>query len=251
MWRSAASRVLELAQRTGHPVSRPELRAAFDSRQRRDLHDTVAMAAIVAGVLRRESSAVDVGAHRGSVLSDIVRHAPMGHHIAFEPIPRLATELARDFPGVDVRQCALSDGSGTAEFSYVTGAPGYSGLRLRQDLPPSSGTIERITVRVDRLDDALPADFHPVLIKIDVEGAELGVLRGARETLTRHEPIVIFEHGVGGADVYGSSSAELWDLFDECNYAVVSVTGQGPYSRSSFSELFTAPQWNYMAVPVA
>ncbi len=249
IWRRTASVAMNLAERSGHPVGRPEFFAAFDPLKRRDLYDTVAMNAVIAGVLRRDSSAIDVGANYGSVLREIVRHSPEGRHIAFEPIPALAESLAREFPTVDIRQSALSDSAGTAQFSHVTGAPGYSGLRLRRDLPAGSGTVQNLTVRIDRLDDVLPQDFNPSLIKIDVEGAELGVLSGAAKTLARSRPVVIFEHGAGGADIYGTASTEVWDLFDDCGFRILSVTGEGPYSRAAFADLFTAPQWNYMAVP--
>ena len=249
MWRRTASVALNLAQRSGHPVGRSEFFAAFDSVTRRDLHDTIAMNAVIAAVLRHDSSAIDVGANQGSVLSEMVRHAPKGHHIAFEPIPELADSLKREFPAADIRQSALSDSAGTAQFSHVTGAPAYSGLRLRRDLPDGSGTVQSLTVRIDRLDDVLPENFSPSLIKIDVEGAELGVLSGAVKTLADSRPVVIFEHGAGGADLYGTASTEVWDLFDGCGFRILSVTGEGPYSRAAFAALFTAPQWNYMAVP--
>ncbi len=59
-------------------------------------------------------------------------------------------------------------------------------------------------MRTERLDDALPDGLVPRLIKVDVEGAEMLVLRGAQRTIARHRPSILFEHGIGAADRYGS-----------------------------------------------
>ena len=46
----------------------------------------------------------------------------------------------------------------------------------------------------------------PQLIKIAVEGAELQVLQGALETLSQHQPIVVFEHAFAACNAYGPSA---------------------------------------------
>ena len=153
------------------------------------------------------------------------------------------------FPGVQVRCAALSDVAGEAEFSVVRDAPAYSGLRERRDLPPGSGPVARIAVRTERLDDVLPGDYVPTLIKIDVEGAEVQVLRGAQSTLERHRPFVLFEHGAGGADLYGSGPNDAFDLLDGAGLRIFDLDGTGPYSREQFQAVFTQPIWNFLAAP--
>lgn len=239
------------AARTGNADRYSDLEAVFDAGQRRHLLDEVATNAVLAAVLRPSSHVIDVGANVGDVLERMVRLAPNGRHLAYEPVPELYDDLVRRFPGVEVRQAALSDAAGSSTFSHVTGEPAFSGLRTRRDLPPGVGEVREIHVEVQRLDDALPDGFAPDLIKVDVEGAEVKVLQGARETLARHRPVVIFEHGAGGADLYDTGSGELWDLLDACGLRVFSVAGDGPYSRDQLEALFHAPQWNYVAVPAA
>jgi FkbM family methyltransferase len=226
-----------------------EARSAFDPSSRRMLRDEHAMRVVLATALRHDGNALDVGANQGDTLELILAVAPDGHHIAYEPIPFLAQQLTARYPQVDVRNAACSDEAGSAEFTHVLGAPAMSGLRQRADLPAHAHDVERITVRLDKLDDALPDGYVPQLVKIDVEGAELLVMRGAAETLARHRPFVIFEHGIGGADLYGSQPGELFDLLSECGLRIFDLEGDGPYTRDGFEAVFAEPIWNFLATP--
>jgi FkbM family methyltransferase len=225
-----------------------EARTMLDPLQRRELRDDHATRVVLATVLRASSNAIDVGANEGAVLREILRLAPQGSHIAFEPIPDLYRRLAEGFPTVDVRQAALSDTAGTTEFTHVLGAEAYSGMKQRSDLP-ADADVERISVRVDRLEDALPPGYVPALVKIDVEGAELQVLRGAAVMLEAHRPFVLFEHGSGGADLYGTSPNEVFDLLSGVGLNIFDLDGIGPYSRERFEATFSEPVWNFLAVP--
>jgi FkbM family methyltransferase len=174
-------------------------------------------------ILRRatdsDSNCVDVGAHTGKVLQEIVSQAPHGTHHAFEPLPDQAAYLVSAFPTVSVHQVALSDAPGELEFVHVTSNPEYSGLRIRRYDRPNE-TLERIKVRVDTLDATIPPDLPIAYVKIDVEGAELGVLRGGFELLSRWRPVVVFEHGLGAADYYGTVPEDVHALFAEAGMAV-------------------------------
>lgn len=226
-----------------------EARSAFDPDMRRVLRDEHAMRVALATALRHDGNAIDVGANQGDTLELILAVAPAGQHIAYEPIPGLAADLVARYPGVDVRNAACSDEAGNAEFTHVLNAPAMSGLRQREDLPSHAGEVERIPVRLDKLDDALPEGYVPALIKIDVEGAELLVMRGAAETLARHRPFVIFEHGIGGADLYGSKPGEVFDLLSSAGLRIFDLEGDGPYTRDGFEAVFAEPIWNFLAAP--
>ena len=94
---------------------------------------------------------------------------------------------------------------------------------------PAGEEVREITVTTERLDDVLPVGFEPALIKIDVEGAELLVLRGAVDTVARHKPMVIFEHGVGGFERYGAAPGDLHDLLvTDCGLRIFDLAGEGP-----------------------
>lgn len=235
------------AARTGNEERMQELEAVFRKGSRRALRDDLITEGLLPAILRGDSSAIDVGANVGDVLRQITHLAPAGNHIAYEPVPHLAQKLTQQFPQVDVRNAALAEQAGESTFTHVIDAPAFSGLRQRDDLPPAE--VEEIKVEVQRLDDALPKRFKPALIKIDVEGAEVLVLKGARETLAKHKPALLFEHGLHGADLYGSTSNELWDIVDESGMRIFDLEGNGPFSRQQFAELFTELTWNYLAVP--
>jgi FkbM family methyltransferase len=226
-----------------------EARSAFDGGLRRNLRDDRTMQVIIATVLRTDSNAIDVGANEGMVLESITRIAPAGKHIAWEPVPELHESLVSRFPHVDVRQAALYDAAGTASFTHVLDLASRSGLRQRSDLDVSPDRLRQISVRTERLDDVLEQDYVPTLIKIDVEGAELGVMRGAVETLHRHRPFVLFEHGIGGADLYDAHPTEVFDLLDGAGLRIFDLDGEGPYSRDHFEATFVEPIWNFLAAP--
>ena len=163
--------------------------------------------------LTPEMNCVDVGANEGEILRDMLQFAPDGTHYAFEPIPALARKLQDESPeNCKVYNVALSDKEGEISFNYVITNPAYSGFKARNyDRPEEAETI---TVRTARLDDLVPSDFPIHFVKIDVEGAEMQVLQGAIETLRRCKPVVVFEHGLGAADVYGTKPAEIFAYFN-------------------------------------
>lgn len=216
---------------------------------RADIRDTELLVALMEEVLERDSDCLDVGAHAGSVLGEMARIAPRGRHVAWEPLPDFAARLREAFPGVEVRQAALSDESGESDFAHVPAEPSWSGLVARPT--PTGGRVETITVRTERLDDALPACVRPAFVKIDVEGAEERVLRGALETLRRHRPVIAFEHGVGSADHYGTTPGAIHRLLaGELGYRLFGLDGDGPYDERRFGEIFTTGERvNFAARP--
>lgn len=192
-------------------------------------------------VLRPSDTCVDVGANEGLILDHIVAFAPQGRHFAFEPIPDLAARLRERFPNVDVHEMALAAEEGTSSFHHVVSNPSYSGLRERRYDRPEE-TVEIITVRTARLDDVLPTDVEVRLVKIDVEGGEEGVLRGGLKTLERCRPYVVFEHGLGAADYYGTEPETVYDLLRGADLRVTLLErylAHGPsLSRQEFSDHF-------------
>ncbi len=229
-------------------LDRPEMLAVVDPGVRQALREEIAISAVLATVLPAEGTYIDIGTNRGQVLREAVRVAPQGRHIAFEPIPGLAAEVSRAFPGVDCRQKAMGARAESAEFCHYRALDGWSGLRRSPEVSDERGDPEYITVEVSTL-DAEVGELTPSVIKIDVEGAELEVLEGARGVLSTVRPVVIFEHVGSAAAQYGHPQGAPWDLLVELGYRVFSVTGEGPITRAQFAANTTIVNW--LATPSA
>lgn len=211
---------------------------------RRNERDGRHLTAILAATLRTDSNAIDVGAHYGSVLGEILRLAPDGHHLALEPIPGLAARLTETFPNVEVHAVAAAATAGTSSFQWLEQDPAYSGLRLRNDVGAVPTVIDVPMVRLDDL-----VHVPPRFVKIDVEGGEEGVLRGAQDTLARYRPTVAFEHGSVSA-VYGTTSETIFSLLDEPGLRVFDMDGAGPLSCEQFVEVVgIGKHFNFLACP--
>jgi FkbM family methyltransferase len=211
---------------------------------RRDIEDMANIRRLLAFTLPPNGNCIDVGAHRGSVLAEILRVAPQGRHIAFEPLPHLCEVIRASFPGVELHQAALSNHAGQAEFAYVHGpAEGWSGLRARPLPSGQQPQVENITVTLEALDEVLDADYRPDVIKVDVEGAEQQVFEGGLETLRRHKPILIFEHGTGSAEAFGTYPGDIYQiLHEEAGLRIFDLDGSGPYPRGEFERVFYAAE---------
>lgn len=166
---------------------------------------------ILESKINENSNCVDVGCHKGEILDIILKQSPSGKHYAFEPIPSLFNDLNSKYSSkATILPYALSEENGTSSFNFVKNAPAYSGLKKRSyKVDPE---IDVIDVELKKLDDILPDDLHVDLIKIDVEGAEFSVLKGAKETIKRCKPMIIFEFGKGASDYYGTDPGELYDF---------------------------------------
>lgn len=223
-------------------LDRPELLAAFYPGARQAWREEIAIGAVLASALRNDSIYVDIGSNRGQLLREALRVAPRARHIAFEPIPDLAAELAASFPQVDTRRLALGAAAGSADFCHFRKLDGWSGLRRSPEISDTLGDPEQITVQVSTLDLEL-AGLRPDVVKIDVEGAELDVLAGGPTVLSEARPLIVFEHVASAAALYGSSSEAVWDLLSGSGYEVFTVTGTGPVTRTAFSENASVVNW--------
>jgi FkbM family methyltransferase len=197
---------------------------------------------IMSRILTKSSNCIDVGCYKGFFLSHIVRLAPLGHHYGFEPIPGFANRLRKKFPGVTIKQLALSDSSEDSTFNYVLSRPAYSGLKKRA-YPSPCEKIKIIKTQTRRLDDVLPPGFEVAFLKVDVEGAELQVFRGAMRTLKTYRPYIIFEHGLGASDSYGTTPEMMHNLLvKECSLQIYRfddwLKGAGPLDLEDFCLIY-------------
>ena len=172
---------------------------------------------IIRRTCKVSSNSIDVGTHTGDILDLLLQQSPNGTHFGFEPIPVLYQQLQTKYSSnhnVHLYDYALCNSNGSTSFNYVTSNPSYSGIKKRS-YDRKGETDTAIEVKTAKLDDLLLQKATKIdFIKIDVEGGELDVLKGASGLLNRDKPVVIFECGLGGTDIYAATPAQLFDFFE-------------------------------------
>jgi len=197
--------------------------------------------------LARDANCIDVGANVGKILSSILAAAPDGRHIAFEPVRHLRESLMRRFPMVDVRGEAVADYTGMAEFDVVPDLPSRSGLSTTLALDQHWRT-EKVSVPVISLDEAVDDQSPPALIKIDVEGGELGVVRGAERILRQFRPTLAFEHQKGSSGtVNRKATDELYAALHGHGYRVFDMDGAEQTAGRFMDCYLRGARWNFVA----
>lgn len=197
---------------------------------------------IIKKVLKPTDVCVDVGAHKGEVLDWMLECVPQGKIIAFEPIPALSGKLKEKYTKlVDVQQVALNDSSGFADFQLVKNDPAYSGFRKRS-YKTETPEIETLRVKTETLDSFFHQGNYPSLIKIDVEGAELQVLKGCKQIIEHASPVILFEFGLGAADHYGTTPGEMFNLFHSYSFVISTLkaylNNEKPLDIETFTRFF-------------
>lgn len=141
---------------------------------------------------------LDVGAHDGfysSILEDVIGAEQV---YSFEPIPSTYARLKRVRPKTRVFPIALSDriGTQTIRIPLIAGKAVTTRATLESDVQEVGQTgSEEITIQTSTIDAfAEHENLKDVgLIKIDVEGHELHVVRGAVKTLQSFKPVLMIE----------------------------------------------------------
>ncbi len=170
--------------------------------------------------IAHDETFVDVGAHLGTWAQHFALKCKQVH--AFEP-QRSTYERLRDgarlakLGNVVCHDVALG-GSGEVDLHIISADGGGSTLRYRKELDTVLGVEQ---VRCAQLDDF---EFDNVgLIKIDAEGFEIDILRGATKTLEKHRPTLLLE--AWDHEWYARERAELIAYVVDLGYGVVPVQG--------------------------
>jgi FkbM family methyltransferase len=170
--------------------------------------------------LRADSVVLDIGAYIGQYTLLAAKYAPAGRVIALEPHPesyqRLLANITLNRLG-NVQALNLAAGQRAERVpQLLSDQPSSSGL-----LPTGrsdDGVADVEVVPVDQIvrEAALP---RVDVMKVDVEGAEGQVVRGARETLSRFHPIVIVELDCEQERVFGDEPEEILGYLRDLGYA--------------------------------
>lgn len=169
--------------------------------------------------LRQGDTCIDVGGHVGYLTLLMARTVgPKGKVVTFEPMPETYQVLKENvslngLKNVKLEQAAVGESETIGSLIFeanqqLTWTPSATAYGVR-------GESKSLSVPVTSLDHYVGnTGLHPRLIKVDVEGAELDVLRGARRVLREDGPTVLVEvHGVGG-----EYEQAVLTLLEECGY---------------------------------
>lgn len=165
----------------------------------------------------------DVGANLGLYTLWAARRAgPDGAVHAFEPVPATRARLLRNLELNGFRNVTLLSGAVGATAGRITlhTVPAISGLSSRYAHPEGIPVDAEVTT----LDAYFAGRRTPDLVKIDVEGMELEVLRGARGLLRgASPPVVVFEADSRHFSAAGTSYAAVRRLLAEAGYRVFAL----------------------------
>lgn len=169
--------------------------------------------------LAEGDTAIDIGAHSGEfsiLMAALCGHS--GHVTAFEPDPYAREMLSKNLdlnpgikrPSVEAYACSDMDGEATL---YSRGGNSQSSLARSAVEFSAEHKSEEIRVPVVTLDSYIAAHNlqEPRWVKIDTEGAEIRVLKGARKLLDGNAGILCELHPYAWAE-FGNTLQELKDL---------------------------------------
>jgi FkbM family methyltransferase len=208
-------------------------------------------------VLREGDVFVDCGANIG--LYSLYAAALVGGRgrvLAFEPSPREIARLKEnirlnDFKQIDVFPYALSDTDGTTTFNLADAQKAGQNTLGTSFGYADTACAEQITVPLRRLDDVCAGEKLPNLrlIKIDVEGAELHVLRGAMHTLKTYRPVLLLEIFPSSLAGMNATVAELEMFLREQNYIFYSINNENAQWDAMATLSGIVKSTNIVAIP--
>lgn len=185
----------------------------------------------------------DVGASYGlHALRFLVHGARV---IAFEPNPechpRFRAWCAANSVPCELVPVAVGDRTDSVVLTFPEGRT-YLGSIVPDVCAEWRGRVRVLTVPQVALDDVVTAHgVVPDLVKIDTEGAELAVLRGAVDLLRTAQPLLVFE-AWRNADVRRA----LWSILDKHGYAIAAIDGATPHALTRV-EFCGAHATNFLA----
>jgi len=182
--------------------------------------------------------ALDIGANEGDWTAAALAAFPGLQVLAIEPAPAPREILQRRFAGeaaVTIDPRAVSDTAGTATF-HATRASVFGSL-----LAPAASLDEMYGAPTEVLDafdvetatlDEIVGERPVSLVKLDVQGGELAVLRGGPRTLQRAQALIVevlFKHHYDGDATFPELHAALTELgFELIDLAPPFRLGGGP-----------------------
>ena len=167
-----------------------------------------------------DTAVLDIGANIGN--HSVFFSGIFNRVFAFEPNPQVYRLLSFNSEGSNIvpLNYGLSSENSLLTFAIDSVNLGGSKVLDRTSNSPAED-LGTITVEVRRLDDEVELRREVVsLIKIDVEGHEIEVLRGATDLIETARPVIVFEQG---KDSISEGSSEVIDFLRRRNYGFFTI----------------------------
>ena len=183
-------------------------------------------------VLGKNQDVIDLGFNIG-IQAELLLTLTSGKVFGFEASHRIYEHARERFARekrVQLFNVAVADRSGTAEF-IDTDHWGAGSLKhtAGMDHCGVGNSFLRTEVKLTRLDDLLPGADNIGLIKLDIEGAELSAMEGARDLIRRNRPWMVMEycHNALSFEFRGKpiNAHTLYDYAREIDYKVYNIFG--------------------------
>lgn len=197
-------------------------------------HHSTHIADFLASYLRPEMTFADVGANIGEMTLIAAKRLVKGKVLAFEPMPETFAQLARNvelnrFKTVTLFNHGLFNQDDSLSLYVKEDRP--FGM-VNEGVPSlfSTGADQKaLAVRLRKFDDvAAECDLKRLdVMKIDVEGAEMMVLRGAENSIRKFRPVIIAEMSEANFQRAGYTSVELLSYIRGLDYEVRSLDDPG------------------------
>ena len=177
---------------------------------------------------------LDVGANKGQFASEVFREGWMGDLVSFEPVTEThgrLTQSASANPHWFVSSpMALGATAGTAEINVAGNLVSSSLLEVAAASTNRNAGTRRVrteTVAVRRLDDTIePSWAAPFALKVDAEGFDLEVLKGATNTM-RNTKVIMVEMCLAPLHEGGARFGDLAKFIEDAGFRCVSLTENG------------------------
>ena len=139
------------------------------------------------------TTVLDVGVCHGT--PELVRAFPKARHILFEPVAEFADRIRTAYRNIDhvLHEVAIGEVSGSVTLQTMAYLDGMTISHSKMVAGQSADAPNHRTVPMLSIDDAVVRHgyYGPFLLKIDIDGQELKVLRGATETLSQCSVVIV------------------------------------------------------------
>lgn len=189
---------------------------------------------ILKKLLKPDSIFIDVGANIGYFSLLAALQSPKGSIIALEPVSYLFNSLRENislnkFSNIEAINIAAGDKEEN-RLIYLSGADntGMSSFQKPANYSEKNETVKVVTL--DSLPDNLKLSRVDI-IKIDVEGNELAVLKGMKEIASRFQPHILIELNPQTLSYFNHSTDDVLSYATELSYTAFKITEKSTLSK--------------------